>query len=148
MTPHALETKAVVSVFVCLCVWCRAQSWTINHRQRRDGGRRECLSHRGPQLWAGFWNIQPLLLSAIVFVVIGDLSICFPALDLPNGACVSHALKQHDQSVHQNTTSTVCSLDAEMWMIIVSIRHVIITHNVFAFSYEREATDVGIRCYC
>lgn len=95
MTPHALETKAVVSVFVCLCVWCRAQSWTRNHRQ----GRGECLSHRGPQLWAGFWNIQPLLLSAIVFVVIGDLSICFPALDLPNGACVSHALKQHDQSV-------------------------------------------------
>lgn len=100
-----------------------------NKSQRGSGG----VSYRGPQLWTGFWNTQRLLLSAIVFVVIGDLSICFLALDLPHGTCVSHALKEDGQCITRTHPVRYIAKSAEMWMIVVSIGNVIIADNVFRF---------------
>lgn len=62
MTPHALETKAVVTVFVCLC----AAQDSITANESEPGG---CLWLRGPQLSTGVRETgcccQPLFLLSL-----------------------------------------------------------------------------------
>lgn len=90
MTPHALETKAVVAIFVRVCVWCTVQARPVDARRAGAGGAEARRCEPASPRW-----------SAAFVVVVAGSHVWFPAADLYPPwplwtACFqNHALVKH-----------------------------------------------------